>query len=1380
MVLQVTPSKSVSGVIKYFKDHLRQGDYLASGLILPAVWEGPGAERLGIAGQEVDLATFAALKANLDPRVVSKEEIERRVKEVLRPPDPLDLDKVKMGTQVRVPDRGEGRIVALDGSQAEVRLKDGKTRGETVFVELDELRAPARKFEIHKGERLTPRARQVTNYDFTFSTPKGVSVLWAATGDARIAQAFSDAVKETMEEVNTFALTRVRRGSGDNQMRDNRRTAELTWTRFFHGTARPIQQPDGTTVDPHLHCHVTIDTFTWDGVEERHKALNARAMADHAEYFQERCDVRLAQKLWEIGFDVDRRGKSFDIIDITPEEAAAFSGRTKEINALAQRLGITSDKAKGELGAKSRAAKGLAKDIDLAQHVKDRAPALHDRLQRCLKRSKKRAGRRNSAQRLSPKQRAEIADIAVSHALEDALERQSTANYARVAAVAARIGVGHGLTIEDLDAAFAKREEIIWGDPNENERILITTQQIVVQERTLLKRVREGRDTKRVLIRKPRLDEGLTQGQKDALTHVFASRDATMAIRGVAGTGKTTLLKTLDKELRRKRYTPVALAPTAFASRNQLCDAGFKEANTLAKFLGRSEVGATLRKRAKNGVIILDEAGMASVQDLLRLQTTADALKARVILVGDSKQMPSVERGDALRLLEDHGLPTAELTEILRQRKNPTYLAIVEKMAEGEAAEGLRMAKKAGYVRHIEVDESLDPIERLAKADQAAAAVAADLAVQARKDKVSHGVVCPTHALGRVTSAAIRKHLQAEGFVGPDAATLTLLRPVNRTVAARQDAAHTLEHGDVAVMVRDDRDRGLAKGERLYAKADKRGKMHLHRDNWLQRRVTQGLDARAYNVYRPEEIAIAVGDQVMALEAIPAAGLERKEVDVIKRISTKRRTITLESGKKVSFDTGHLGLGYAGTAQQLQGGSFVRNTFLGMTSALPAINKKTLYVGNSRGKERLVIITDDFDALEERVAYSSDRRHGIEVAKQAYRRALQAIDAELAQLDQDAAARVPGPFEHVVPKAERTREAPEPPEAPEPTLERAPDEPREGPTPPNVGEGREAIGDRAPDVVEDHPQTKAPRQPSARDEPGEALEAPKANEVVAREGPEMDTPAEPAQTTPADRDPPDGPTDLSRAPAEVSTPDADAPKAWTVPPSVPTIDPAEVFSPEPAAPERQPEPPSLPFNEADMPNARTPECVDAPAPPARDEREAQISLEDRTVEPAGRSPAEVQEPPNVDKTHAPVDPRAPQARLEHTAVDEPVVARAPTEPSPGAIEPRTQPPPLPRPDLEDLHALTYGDAVLEEPVLEIRDEAIEHSRSLKPPAFERRALEARAIAQDRDRHPQRTLDEVRFTPEDPSAIMERFERRMTRDREMPERDEIDSPFHRER
>src|SRR5580704_1704437 len=88
------------------------------------------------------------------------------------------------------------------------------------------------------GEQLTVRTRSErrVGYDFTFSVPKSVSLLYAMSGDQEILDAFRSAVDETMPDMEAEMKTRIRK---ELQNKD-RTTGNMVWAEFIHTPSRPV------------------------------------------------------------------------------------------------------------------------------------------------------------------------------------------------------------------------------------------------------------------------------------------------------------------------------------------------------------------------------------------------------------------------------------------------------------------------------------------------------------------------------------------------------------------------------------------------------------------------------------------------------------------------------------------------------------------------------------------------------------------------------------------------------------------------------------------------------------------------------------------------------------------------------------------------------------------------------------------------------------------------------------------------------------------------------------------------------------------------------------------------------------------------------------
>src|ERR1700722_3931153 len=233
-------------------------------------------------------------------------------------------------------------IVGLWGGEGARRLGLEGVVDKESFERLCDNRDPA------SGRKLTVRTRadRTVGYDFTWSVPKSVSLLYGMTGDQGILDAFRAAVAESMHDIESEMKTRVRKAGKDA----DRVTGNIVWAEFIHTTSRPV---DGVP-DPQLHAHCFVFNTTWDEEESRWEAGQFRDLKRDAPYFQAGFRVRLANKLQDLGFAVERKRDDFEIAGVPAAVTKRFSRRTQEIEKVAAERGILDPKRKAELGAETR------------------------------------------------------------------------------------------------------------------------------------------------------------------------------------------------------------------------------------------------------------------------------------------------------------------------------------------------------------------------------------------------------------------------------------------------------------------------------------------------------------------------------------------------------------------------------------------------------------------------------------------------------------------------------------------------------------------------------------------------------------------------------------------------------------------------------------------------------------------------------------------------------------------------------------------------------------------------------------------------------------------------------------------------------------------
>ncbi|MFZ1907316.1 MAG: AAA family ATPase [Steroidobacteraceae bacterium] len=183
---------------------------------------------------------------------------------------------------------------------------------------------------------------------------------------------------------------------------------------------------------------------------------------------------------------------------------------------------------------------------------------------------------------------------------------------------------------------------------------------------------------------------------------MLSTRNRVVAVNGLSGTGKTTALKLALDRAEQEGFQVVGLAPSHSAVR-ALKKAGI-QSQTLQRWLLKRAAEPALSSRS---VVILDEAGLTGTATLRVLLERVERAGARTVLVGDVHQYESVEAGRGFAQLQQHGMTTVELTEMVRQRN--------AQLAEAARASVYAPARALQLLPVVEEEHSATRHQRIAR-----------------------------------------------------------------------------------------------------------------------------------------------------------------------------------------------------------------------------------------------------------------------------------------------------------------------------------------------------------------------------------------------------------------------------------------------------------------------------------------------------------------------------------------------------------------------------------------------------------------------------------------------------------------------------------------
>ena len=816
-------------------------------------------------------------------------------------------------------------------------------------------------------ERLTPhnKGNRRPGYDLTFNAPKALSVLYEYSKDERLLEAFRDAVHDTMQSVEEGMHVRVRKDGKD----EDRQTGNLVYGSFEHYTARPVEE---LAPDPQLHMHCFVMNASYDEVEQQWKAGQFGEVKRDAPYYEALFHSHLSDSLSKLGLDIEKDGKFWTIDGIDRETIEKFSNRTLQIEEYAREQNIISAKAKDIIAAKTRGAKvGEISREALRDVWWDRLDENERETLDKLSSFDPDNGSNNGAiTRLS------LAEKYLDYSLNHQLERQSVIPLTRLKETALRQGFGQ-ITSDDLEAAIEARADLI--QVQKNGRTFATTKQILKEERFIIDFTIGGYGQERKLnayyeIGKVKDYEkntefDLSEEQKNAVHHLLESRHRVQAVQGKAGVGKTTMMASLIDGIEAGGNSAAILAPTADAAYDTLRADGVKYRNetmqnsqTLAMFFKDKK----LMEENRGKTLIVDEAGLMSVGDMDSLFTVASAFDNRIILVGDTAQHNSVTRGDAFRILQQEAdLETLALENIRRQ--GGQYKIAVSDLSKGDIIKGF---------------DRLDKLEAITEEsdDEARYRKLGDTYANYINKEETTLTVAPTHAEGRRATEAIRKALKEHGHIKEEDRTTTRYRNLQLTEAER-GSRHNFKAGQM-IRYQQNAKGNIKRGTQLtVSKVDKNNVWVKDRSG--EEKVLDKSQAKHFNVYEPQKLALASGDKIRITEGGKSKNGKRLINGSIYQVKNVQNNGDIELGNGMVLDAeqGNVTHGYVTTSYASQGKTVKHVLISQSTENGGASSAEQFYVSVSRGQKSVEIFTDNKEELRDQIQRSHQRLSATELTK---------------------------------------------------------------------------------------------------------------------------------------------------------------------------------------------------------------------------------------------------------------------------------------------------------------------------------------------------------------------------------------------------------------
>jgi conjugative relaxase-like TrwC/TraI family protein len=792
-------------------------------------------------------------------------------------------------------------------------------------------------------------------WDATFSAPKSVSLTALVGGDGRVREAHRDSVSTALEQLEYYTQARI----GGNHPPET--TGKFIAAKFEHDTARPV---DGY-VAPQLHTHAVIFNLT-ERDNGQARAIQPQSLFASQQFATAVYQSELTHRVKELGYEITvGRSGAPEIKGYTQEYLDASSPRSQQIREYLERTGRHGREA-AEIAAHSTRDR---KEI----HTPGEVMAAHRKLAADFGHQADavvRAARDRQQHQEKPANAFDRVRESLTFSRDKNFEREAVVDERALIRDGLRRGMGD-VTLAQVRGNLNVR--IASGEFQTVERMRMpgrqfTTARTIAAEHEIIGRVRGGRNQIDPLLPRSQAiafadqHQHLNRTQRSVVEDVLSSPDRIQGIQGFAGSGKTTTLSVIRSAAEIQEYQVEGFAPTSCAAR-QLGEAGVK-AGTLQGFLARST--AQSRSNQKH-LYFVDESSLASTNQIREFLSRLSP-QDRVLFIGDTRQHQGVEAGRPFEQLQEAGMRTAKLDQIVRQ-KDSELKSAVEMLATGQVSAALDALEKQGRVREIP------------SADERIRAIAKSYAESAEKTLI----VSPDNASRRELNAVVRQELKADGTIGSEDHSFRILVQRQEMTGAERSWASRYEINDVVRYARGSKSAEIQAGEyRTVVGINSAANMLTVAKSEGERATYDPRRLTGVSVYREVAYCFSVGDRIQFTAPNKSLGVANRDLAVIESVGADGQVAArLGDKRRIEFNANehrHFDHGYAVTSHSSQGLTTERVLVNADTGVHPdLLNSRFGYVSISRASHEATLFTDDMAKLAPQLAADVSKTSALEI-----------------------------------------------------------------------------------------------------------------------------------------------------------------------------------------------------------------------------------------------------------------------------------------------------------------------------------------------------------------------------------------------------------------
>jgi ATP-dependent exoDNAse (exonuclease V) alpha subunit len=427
-------------------------------------------------------------------------------------------------------------------------------------------------------------------------------------------------------------------------------------------------------------------------------------------------------------------------------------------------------------------------------------------------------------------------------------------------------------------------------------------------------------------------------------------------VNGLAGTGKTTALRVARDLAEREDFELLGLAPSHSGVR-ALEKSGI-QSQTVQRWLLDQNAESKL---TPHSVVVLDEAGLAGTVTLRAVLERVERAGSRAVLVGDVHQYESVEAGRGFAQLQQQGMQTGVLSQMVRQRE-PT-LARAARLSVLDPARALQL---------LPVLEEEDAATRHAR-------MARDFGALSPSERARTLLLTGSHEARRDINERVRSVLRLAG----SGECVRVFRALDMT-AAQKKQLEAYQPGLAVRFEKDYRSLGVRRGETAQVERVFGDAMIVSLPDGTHRTMSpRRLSGKGWSLGVVEDLEIAAGERVRFTGTNSIGGYRNREHGVVEEISADALVIRRSDGGTVRLGRDRvlsLDYRYAVTGHSAQGLDASR-VIMEKDTHSRTTHRRSFYTDLTRARDAAVVATNSASQLAQRVRADREKVTALGVAR---------------------------------------------------------------------------------------------------------------------------------------------------------------------------------------------------------------------------------------------------------------------------------------------------------------------------------------------------------------------------------------------------------------